>query len=74
MQALCIWIVGDGAGYEFVPLTFEAFDWIGNDPKARFLSSLGDEFASDGCASMPDFLRTVLQEPSCAMCMGCTYV
>lgn len=61
--------LGQGVGYDFVPLAVESFGRLGLEA-SRFLSDLGDVAAAGGTASKAAFVRSVRQELSCALCRG----
>jgi hypothetical protein len=61
--------LGQGGGYDFIPLAVESFGRLGLEA-SRFLSDLGDVAAAGGTASKAAFVRSVRQELSCALCRG----
>ena len=60
--------MGDGGGYEFVPLAAETYGRLGLSA-ARFLSGLGDVVAASG-GSKAAFVRFARSELSCALVRG----
>jgi hypothetical protein len=62
--------IGEGAGYDFVPLAAESYGRLGATALA-FLNDLGTMAASrNGRLSKSAFVACALQELSCALCKG----
>jgi len=62
--------LGEGAGYDFVPLAMESYGRLGKTALA-FLSDLGTAAASrNGRLSKSAFVASALKRLSCALCKG----
>ena len=62
-------MVGDGAGYTFVPIAMESYGRLGV-AASRFLSKLGDIAAAEGRVTKAAFVRAAHRRISCAIVRG----